>query len=258
MKIAIQGHPTRGKEVIRILESLGGKKRDDLTGRMFSQYYFINCYGDIDLNLKINLLNHNFYTIEEFPFKIGDKVKDCSDDEIGTILGFIDIDGELMYVVNFEKSGHANMPAEELKLYKEMERNITLTLEKAKEWYKKGGELKEIALQAFTEKELNPLPKSWEEYCRKHKSVYLSTRYANMPLKYDALIKLEQLRNCWWNGWEPEWNNCEKYVIKWDNNDLIVFTARNIRAFLVFPTREMACEFLNCFRSLIEQAGDLI
>lgn len=30
MKIAIQGHPTRGKEVIRILESLGGKNTEKL------------------------------------------------------------------------------------------------------------------------------------------------------------------------------------------------------------------------------------
>lgn len=35
-------------------------------------------------------------------------------------------------------------------------RNVNVTLEKAKEWYKKGGDLKEIALQAFTEKELKP------------------------------------------------------------------------------------------------------
>ena len=48
------------------------------------------------------------------------------------------------------------------------ERNITLTLDKAKEWYKKGGELREIALQAFSEKELNPLPRSWEEYSKKY------------------------------------------------------------------------------------------
>ena len=33
-------------------------------------------------------------------------------------------------------------------------RNIELTLEKAQEWYKKGGDLKEVALQAFTEEEL--------------------------------------------------------------------------------------------------------
>ena len=41
--------------------------------------------------------------------------------------------------------------------------------DKAKEWYKKGGELKEIALQAFTEKELYSLPKSWKEFCDKYR-----------------------------------------------------------------------------------------
>lgn len=33
-------------------------------------------------------------------------------------------------------------------------RNVELTLEKAQKWYKKGGDLKEVALQAFTEEEL--------------------------------------------------------------------------------------------------------
>lgn len=32
---------------------------------------------------------------------------------------------------------------------------VEITLEKAQEWYNQGGDLKEIALQAFTEKELN-------------------------------------------------------------------------------------------------------
>jgi hypothetical protein len=41
------------------------------------------------------------------------------------------------------------------------ERNITLSLEKAREWYYDGGvDLKEIALQAFSEEELKT--KSWE------------------------------------------------------------------------------------------------
>ena len=30
-------------------------------------------------------------------------------------------------------------------------RNVNVILEKAKEWYKKGGDLREVALQAFTE-----------------------------------------------------------------------------------------------------------
>lgn len=41
MKIAIQGHPTRGKEVIQILESLGGKNRASLKGDYKSGYYGI-------------------------------------------------------------------------------------------------------------------------------------------------------------------------------------------------------------------------
>jgi hypothetical protein len=161
------------------------------------------------------------------------------------------------------------------------ERFVTLTLDKAKEWYKKGGELREITLQAFTEKELNPLPRSWEEFCENHPvkngECWLSERniiekstcscerrYKNwIPSQKSAeahlaMIQLEQLRNCWWNGWEPEYNCGTKYIIKWDKDDLIVATSGRIRAFLIFPTREMAEEFLECFRDLIEKAGDLI
>ena len=169
MKIAIQGHPTRGKEVIQILKDLGGKTREELTGRRLSQYYFINCNGDIDLNLRINLLNHKLYTLEEFerefPFKFGDKVIALSDNKPYKIIVLEHYNGKLCYKLD---NGFHYQPRV-LKPYKEMkeERNITLTLDKAKEWYKKGGELKEIALQAFTEKELTKvdLPKTWEEFC---------------------------------------------------------------------------------------------
>ena len=42
-----------------------------------------------------------------------------------------------------------------------MERNITITLEKAREWYNGDNKsLREVALQAFTEEELKQLP--WE------------------------------------------------------------------------------------------------
>ena len=126
---------------------MGGRNSFNYNGEYPGTAYHVgmdyNIYGFCTC---IPRVGFKVYTLEEFekefPFKVGDKVKDCSDDEIGIILGFIDIDGELMYVVDFEKSGHANMPTEELKPYKEMERNITLTLDKAKEWYKQGGDLK--------------------------------------------------------------------------------------------------------------------
>ena len=49
-------------------------------------------------------------------------------------------------------------------------RNIALTLDKAKKWYKQGGELKEVALQAYKEEELtmNGLPRTWEEFCENY------------------------------------------------------------------------------------------
>lgn len=46
------------------------------------------------------------------------------------------------------------------------ERNIKLSLEKAREFYSKGGEFKDLALSAFTEDEIliSKLPKTWEEF----------------------------------------------------------------------------------------------
>ena len=47
------------------------------------------------------------------------------------------------------------------------EKNVKISLDKAREWYNQGGELKEIALSAFTEKEIteSALPNSWQEFC---------------------------------------------------------------------------------------------
>ena len=288
MKIAIQGHPTRGKEVIQILESLGGRNAFNYNGDFIRTAYFIgmdySIYGFCADSPKVGFKVYNLEAFEtQFPFKIGDKVTIVGSPDFPKVITKMVWDcGEILY--SFEGLNNIWFGAKALKKFEmKKERNITLTLDKAQEWYKKGGELKEIALQAFTERELNPLPRSWEEFCEKYpikrgecfleskdritvapcnfagnrvcKNWIPSKESAEMHL---AMIQLEQLRNCWWGDWKPEWSNCEKYIIKWDKNDLMVFTARNIHAFLVFPTREMAEEFLKCFRDLIEKAGDLI
>ena len=79
MKLAIQGHPTRGKEVIQILESLGGENRYDQSGSNEEFVYFINNIGFIySVTLYMCSTERKIYTLEEFetqfPFKIGDKV----------------------------------------------------------------------------------------------------------------------------------------------------------------------------------------
>ena len=284
MKIAIQGHPFRGKEVIQILESLGGIDTDTLKGT-YTTFYYIDDKNEICDDHKENFPpTYKLYTLnefeKEFPFKIGDIVLIKGVNKPYEVIALEWYMNKLCYKLDNE----LHYAPGTLTTYEKMKekRNITLTLEKAREWYKKGGELKEIALQAFSEKELNPLPRSWEEFCEKYpvkkgecileskdvitvvpcdcsnriyKNWFLSKKSVEAHL---AMIQLEQLRNCWWNDWEPKYDCGTKYIIKWDKDDLIVATSGRIRAFLIFPTREIAEEFLKCFRDLIEKAGDLI
>ena len=222
------------------------------------------------------------YSEKEFPFKIGDEVTIIGLPDFPKIITKMAWDcDEILY--SFEGLNNTWFGAKALKKFEmKEERNITLTLYKAKEWYKKGGELREIALQAFTERELNLLPKSWEEFCDNYPvrkgETWLGIRdaistcandlhpryYKNwMPSKKSAeahlaMIQLEQLRDCWRQGWEPEWNASHKYAIKNLQDEIAILGCSNVAAFLTFPTREMAEEFLKCFRSLIELAGDLI
>ena len=272
MKIAIQGHPFRGKEIIKILESLGGENDCPLTGTDKSCYYYIDvndkkirCHDIVYIN------SCKKYTLEkfekEFPFKIGDLCIYSSDiiqdNIIIKILGMTISDNCIMYELGHKdttnKHSFIYRKSNTLKLYKEMkeERNITLTIDKAKEWYKKGGDLKEVALQAFSEQELNPLPKSWEELCKQNNPT-ASWRY-NIPIKYEALFKLEQLRDCWRQGWKPDYTKTyKKFRIKKLGTEYITDWSTGLSDFLVFQTEEIAKEFLEYFRDLIEQAGDLI
>lgn len=68
MKIAIQGHSTRGKEVIQILKSLGGKNNNYLSGDSDAYYYInndlegiIQCHSQTYVNKYCKK-----YTLEEF------------------------------------------------------------------------------------------------------------------------------------------------------------------------------------------------
>ena len=285
MKIAIQGHPTRGKEVIEILESLGGRNMYDFNGFATFKYY-------IDPFNKINIATHltsdwKIYSLEEFetqfPFKVEDKIKHIT--SIGIIKEYCYIDNEPAYKVESMELGIiATIPAKILEPYKEMEeRNITLILDKAKEWYQKGGELREIALQAFSEKELNPLPRSWEEFCKKHpikegesyinsvgKIISFTTKTARRdwdhicPSKESAeahlaMIQLEQLRDCYRGIFitvigMPVWN-----ISMYDGKPHIfqAMWGKN-HSFLSFQSKEVAEEYLKNFKPLIEKAGDLI
>ena len=169
------------------------------------------------------------------------------------------------------------------------ERNVKISLEKAREWYNQGGELKELALSAFSEKEIaeSALPNTWEEFCNMYpiekdgkewfidsdstpRYEYKGKRYINeckniLPSKqaaeqHLALMQLHQLRDCYRQGWKPDWSDGHK------NKSCIIFHEGNYHIdnyclyirFLSFQSKEIAEKFLNNFKGLIETAGDLI
>lgn len=146
-------------------------------------------------------------------------------------------------------------------------------------------------------KDIKPqLPKTWEEYvtfhfpvdklpenhyvcaetslfsCHTTNSDYESVLQTKNILTSDktikqhlALMQLHQLRDCYRQGWIPVLNdNIEMYTIKKSRNimtyklEITILSASTLSSFLLFPTYELAEEFLTNFRELIEQAGDLI
>lgn len=131
------------------------------------------------------------------------------------------------------------------------------------------------------------LPKTWEEFCEQNKvkkseyfinnSSYIADvwtdgnneRHKNcgkniLPNKqaakqHLALMQLHQLRDCYRQGWVPNWDdeNEERYYI-YNSRYYFIIDIAFASMFLTFQSKEIAEEFLNNFRDLIEQAGDLI
>ena len=136
-----------------------------------------------------------------------------------------------------------------------------------------------------------PLPKTWDEFCEQNlikKGEYFLNSFSTseqgtcetirhkdsdrniLPSEqaaeqHLALMQLHQLRDCYRQGWIPNWENCSKkygiervYNLIDNKTELRICEYINTSLFLIFPTLEMAREFLNNFKDLIEQAGDLI
>ena len=165
-------------------------------------------------------------------------------------------------------------------------RTITLTLEKAKEFYKKGGEFRDLALSAYTEEELTKveLPKTWEDFCYNYKiqneyyigadSIIRQVSLDNFRLPcrdsnllpnrqaaeaHLALMQLHQLRDCYRQGWKPDLTVPESiFAIFCTKGKYSVEEFIYSSEFLSFQSKQLAEEFLNNFRDFILQAGDLI
>lgn len=139
-------------------------------------------------------------------------------------------------------------------------------------------------------------PRSWEEYCEQHNTTvtecYFLDNEANvrafgwhpsvpsdyyrntLPSKelaeaFLAMMQLMSLRYDWihkWSidsgmtdDWVPDWaESFQKYGIVNDMNNISVCKFYDTSIPLSFPTKEMAIDFMNCFKDLLEVAKPLI
>ena len=136
-------------------------------------------------------------------------------------------------------------------------------------------------------KDIEPkLPKTWEEFCEQNKVKdgecyigklsditrvfaynYLHRRETldrnilpnkNSAEQHLALMQLHQLRDCYRQGWIPTVDEVSFVIIKRVRGYLEVNSFTYSSKFLSFQSEEIAQEFLDNFRDLIKQAGDLI
>ena len=131
------------------------------------------------------------------------------------------------------------------------------------------------------------LPKTWKEYCETHpkrekeswingvstiESVYAdkgdnriyfrdknllpNKEYAEAML---ALCQLIQLRDCYNDGWKPDWSDKnDKYVIIVEYNCVRKACATSLQRILAFESTRLRNEFFENFRDLIEVAKPLL
>ena len=128
------------------------------------------------------------------------------------------------------------------------------------------------------------LPKTWKEFCEQNeikkgecliddygyiKEILADKRYGTidknvLPNKqaaeqHLALMQLHQLRDCYRQGWVPDWNsNQDKFAIMKSEDEFLIVHGYYISRFIAFQDEKRAKEFLKCFRDLIEKVGDLI
>lgn len=123
-------------------------------------------------------------------------------------------------------------------------------------------------------KEKNNKPRSWEEFVKLHYSedivrgfsatafdyrqnpLYNRFNTANEAKAFCALGKLIQLRDAWLGDWKPDWSEdkAKYYIHIYDNKICIGGYSNYWQQTFAFPTKEMANDFLETFRNLIEEA----
>lgn len=278
--IAIRGHKERGKEVIELLEMLGGRTMYTYNGDDDMAIYFIDglyimAYRCEDVICK----GYTIFTLEEFfekfPYKVGDRVR-IPEYESEVCISKMYWDGnEVQYeVVTDEVEWYS---AEELNEFNEpnKEKNnwAKWDLPVGYEFQDKEGNVINTDVIKLVKKQPQ-YPKTYEECCDVLK-IPNDERYIDIdvPLDYNKLLstftELLICRDAYWKiageqlglgeSWEPDLENEELYCIQ-NYNKQIIKSKTNIafNKILIFPTEEMRDAFFENFKDLIMNCKELL
>ena len=290
MNIAIKGHSTRGKEVIQLLEMLGGKSNGNMRGYNDDLYYFIATDGLIyGSGIEWEDLANKFliFTLEEFenkyPYKVGDKVLYGDVKTIIKNLGWDLSVGEMIYFIDI-LGVTKGVYIKDLKPYKEQEtmEEKNSTTEITIEYYFEEGS-KDKVLRVPNNQEIiiengryilrdkkPQYPKNLDE-CYSVLRIPDEERYVEIdnPVfrnkSISSFIELLICRNVYrkiageqmglGKPWEPDWNNLSTTheFIK-INKGCFTYSSRA----LVFPTKEIRDAFYENFEDLIKQCKEFL
>lgn len=139
-------------------------------------------------------------------------------------------------------------------------RNIKIDLTTARTWYNQGGNLKELALQAFSADELiSQLLQSYLEYLNiaKPKEIWrtaIPCATVEQATQFEILCKLIRIKDYYNQGWTPNWTDSDedKYVISTNRNELYTFTSWFTNYIFAFKTRKLRDEFFINFQPQLE------
>lgn len=289
--LAIKGHPTRGEEVIKILEMLGGENVGGLEGNT-SGFYFIDSNNNINLNTESRLsqLRTNFMTfsleefLEKYPYKVGDKVKSARvNDFIGRITNvrWDDNEKQIIYVVEWDDVNKSTLTyfAIGLQPYKEeictyyavdndSKTTIDIFISNESLGLKNGYiankvEIKDCGIVLKCVKNKPQYPKTYVECSQIINKVAKTTHELNIAYKPDLIYAFQKLlicRDAYWKmagDWKPNIGENFMYAIMVHHGTI---EKRMVvgGGILLFPTEEMRDAFFENFKDLIEECKEFL
>lgn len=282
-QIAIKGHPTRGKEVVEILEMLGGTQSENYLGNGIYWCYTI-IDGEIDWDYPSD--KYKVFTLEEFlekfPYKVGDKVLYTRG--IGEIVSmhWNPVGNEIVYDVKVDKETRQTT-SDFLLRYKDkqtMEEDTKIFIgvvptSKGNEIIPhKDYEIKQDGDKFYLVKKQPQYPKTYDECCKMlfPSSIELG-KVLTSGYNCELLKKLGVLlicRDAYWKiageqmklgkPWEPDWLDIstQKYCIYYVGDEIKKQPMLEVHHFLAFPTKEMRDAFYENFKELIEACKELL